>query len=105
MRAGDLKDHIIFQRKKITQSEYGGESVEWEDAISARATVVFKGGKRIVDSNEIFNEYTFTFYVRIYHQVDESMRIKYNGKSYKILSLYKNKDLQGIEIIGELINE
>ncbi len=105
MRAGDLDEIITFQMKDLKRSDFGGTSVNWIDAFTTNATVIYKGGGRSINVNEIFISSSYTFYIRIYHKVDESMRIIYNGKKYKILSIFKNKSLQAIEIQGELINE
>lgn len=105
MRAGDLNERVTFQKKTTEKSDFGGYSVTWVDDFSTNATVTFRNGQRLLDSKEIFNQYIFAFYIRIFHKVDESMRIIYDGKKYKILSIYKNKAIQAIEIIGELINE
>ena len=45
------------------------------------------------------------FTIRIYHKVDERMRIIWEGKKYRILSIEEDRTLQQLTIKTELINE
>ena len=49
--------------------------------------------------------YNITFAIRGYHVIDEYMRIKWNGKYYRILNIIPDKHLNEIKIDAELINE
>lgn len=103
MRAGLLTKPITFRRATITKNEYGQEVTYWENYIITRGNVKYNTGNRTIENQEILNTYTVIFTVRSYHKIDESMRVLYNGKQYRILSI--NEDRQSITIIGELINE
>ncbi|SKB43538.1 Phage head-tail joining protein [Macellibacteroides fermentans] len=54
---------------------------------------------------EIVNTYNITFTVRNYHSINETMRIIWKGKYYRIISILPDKYKQSTDIIGELINE
>lgn len=105
MRAGLLMESITFIKAEIKKNEYGQEETIWNDYFKTRANVSYKSGNRITENNEIINTYTVNFTVRSYHKIDEFMRIGWNDKTYRILSINKDKRKQSITITGELINE
>lgn len=106
MRAGLLTDPITFKKATITKNKYGQEETSWNDYIVTRGNVKFNSGSRVTENNEIINTYTVTFTVRCYHDIDEFMRILWNGKTYRILSIeYGDRTKQSITVIGELIND
>nr|WP_244668142.1 hypothetical protein [Phocaeicola vulgatus] len=43
--------------------------------------------------------------MRLYHKVNEQMRIIWNGNKYRILSINRELYKQSITIVTELINE
>ncbi len=67
--------------------------------------MVVNSGNRINQNSEIINTYNVSFLIRLYHNVDESDRIIYDNKKYRIISIYKDLAKQSKTIIGELINE
>lgn len=58
-------------------------------------------------NDEIYTSYFATFQVRQYHrvQIDENMRIEWDGNAYRILAIFMDKALQCVTIKAELINE
>ena len=106
MEAGLLKDKILFQRQTVTADEYGHEVTTYTDAFETRADVVWNNGNRIVSNEEIFYENTVSFIVRYYSPVEDTMRIKYQDKLYRIISINPDKEIYYRKIIiAELINE
>lgn len=105
MRAGELKEVITIQQPIAVQNEYGANGIDWKDVISTRAKATFNSGSRQNENNEIVHSYTMTFTIRFYHNVSEDMRIIWNGKKYRILSINKEVYKQSVTIITELINE
>nr|WP_320037822.1 phage head closure protein [uncultured Bacteroides sp.] len=75
------------------------------DKFTTRAQVTTNSGNRQNQNNEIIHTYNVTFIVRLYHDIEESDRVIYNGKKYRIISINKELYKQSINIIGELINE
>jgi len=43
-------------------------------------------------NNEVIWSYQVNFTIRVYHQVNEKMRIIWKGKKYRILSIEEDKD-------------
>lgn len=105
MRSGNLRESIIIQQPVNIQDDFGGISSVWKDVISTRSQVIYNSGSRNNQNNEIFHTYTITFIIRLYHHINENMRIIHNNKKYRILSINKELQKQSITIITELINE
>lgn len=106
MESGLLKDKILFQRQTVTTDEYGHEITTYTDAFETRADVVWNNGNRIVSNEEIFYENTVSFIVRYYSPVEDTMRIKYQDKLYRIISINPDKEIYYRKIIiAQLINE
>lgn len=105
MRAGLLRDTITIQRLDIAKDSFGSITSNWIDKITTRAQVKVNSGNRVNQNNEIINTYNVSFLIRLYHNVNESDRIIYNHKKYRIISIDKELPKQSITIIGELINE
>lgn len=106
MRAGRLTEVISVEKPVQRQNEYGATALEWESFISkTKAEVTYSNGNRRNENNEIIFAYEVVFTVRIYHQINERMRIIWKNKKYRILSIQENKELQSLTIKTELINE
>ena len=106
MQRGKLKEKVIFERCIVSIDEYSHEEYTYVYAFSTRAQVKFNNGNRLIDNQEIFYENTVTFIVSDYIPYEETMRIKYRDKYYRILSVNNEKvPTRKIEIIAELINE
>lgn len=105
MRAGLLKETIRIIEPVTIKDQYGANTVEWRDVTYTRAAVTNNSGNRQNQNNEIVNTYTVTFTIRMYHRVNEQMRILWNGKKYRILSISPELYKQSITIITELVNE
>lgn len=106
MRAGRLTEVISVEKPVQRQNEYGATALEWESFISkTKAEVTYSNGNRRNENNEIIFAYEVIFTVRIYHQINERMRIIWKNKKYRILSIQENKELQSLTIKTELINE
>ena len=105
MRAGLLNNPITIQEPITLKDVYGANGIDWKDAINTRAQVAYNSGNRQNQNNEIIHCYTVTFTIRLYHKVNEQMRIIWNGNKYRILSINRELYKQSITIVTELINE
>lgn len=100
-----LKETLeIWWNKEVT-TEFGSKKITWEKLNTIRCGVKNNGGGRTIENNEIFYPYTKEFIVRYYHNIAETMRIKYNDKFYRILSIEPNVYYNDKIIIAEQINE
>lgn len=106
MRAGRLTEVISVEQPIQNQNEYGATALEWKPFIcKTKAEVTYSSGNRRNENNEIIFAYEVVFTVRIYHHINERMRIIWKNKKYRILSIQENKELQSLTIKTELINE
>ena len=106
MRAGLLNEVIKVEQPVTTTNEYGANYIQWETFIGrTKAQVTYSSGNRLNENNEIIFAYEVVFTVRIYHQIDERMRIIWKNRKYRILSIEENRKLQSLTIKGGLINE
>lgn len=105
MQAGLLRNPITIQEPVTLKDTYGANTTEWKDVISTRAQVTYNNGNRQNLNNEIVHTYTITFTIRLYHRINEQMRILWDGKKYRVLSINKELYKQSVTIITELINE
>lgn len=69
------------------QSDYGDISTSYQMVHSTRAKVEHSLGKRTIQNEEIFYDYSKTFTVRIYVDVLDTDRIKYGNKFYRVISI------------------
>ena len=100
-----MRETITIQRPVTVQNEYGANGIEWRDVTSTRAMANYNNGNRQNENNEIVHNQTITFTIRYYHNITDDMRIIWNGKRYRILSINKEIYKQSATIITELIND
>lgn len=105
MIAGLLKEIIEIYKPFQIKNEYGEVEDAFEKAFKTKAQVIYNSGNRIVDNNEIFNEYRIQFIVRYYHNISENDRIKYDNKWYQIEAIEKSKQYQLQKLNCVIVNE
>lgn len=106
MRAGLMTNTIRVERRVDIANEYGTSSKRWETWIArTRAKVTYESGDFVNQVNELIHTQRVSFEVRIYHQITSDMRIVWENRKYRILSLEANKKQQSLLIKTELINE
>ena len=105
MRAGLLNEIIAIYRQQEVQSEYGDISTTYVQVSTTRAKVNHSQGKRELQNEEIFFNYSKTFIVRIYVDVRDADRIKYGDKFYRVTSIEPDAHSQQKIIVTELVNE
>ena len=106
MRAGLLNQVISVKQPVTVQNGFGANDIEWTTFIEkTRAQVTYSNGNRANENNEIVFAYEVIFTVRVYHQINERMRIIWKNKQYRILSIEESRDKQNLTIRTELINE
>lgn len=105
-RAGLLNKVIEVHKYSVTKDIMGAQVVSYDYAFTTRARVLNLSGNRQEPNSEVFFYYAKDFVVRIYHDIDENDRIKYQGKFYRILSIDIQDDEQQQMIIHtEKIND
>jgi SPP1 family predicted phage head-tail adaptor len=105
MQAGLLRDIIEIEKVIITKDTYGSDIETYEYYLKTKAQVIYSSGNRNITNSEVVYNYNTTFVIRYYIEITESMRIKFGGRYYRILSIENNKQFQQKTVITELINE
>lgn len=106
MIAGRLKYIIQIFKPIITRNEFGETEEQYELTYRTRAQLIFNGGNRSNENNEIIYSNYYLVRVRNYVTVGEFDRIKFNNKWYRITSkIDDNIELQYKEFNIEEVNE
>lgn len=105
MQAGLLTDIITFLRPELTRDDFGGTSEGWSIAFDKRARVQFKSGSRAEVNGETINTMINTVTLRYCKEITHEMRIRHEGRLYRILSINRNRKQQSTVIEMEVINE
>lgn len=105
MRAGLLTETIKIQKPVEVETKYSGKTVEYQDYITTKASVIHLSGSRKVSAGEIINDYSVRFIIRFYHKVTAEMIIIHEGVKYRIQDINPEKSKQSITIVAEVINE
>jgi SPP1 family predicted phage head-tail adaptor len=105
MQAGLLNEVIELQQLVTVKDAYGSEVESYEYYCQTKAQVIYSSGNKLITNNEVNFNYNTTFNIRYYIEVTETMRIKFQSRLYRILSIEQDKKLQKKTIITELIHE
>lgn len=105
MRAGGLTEKVIIQQRKVVRGLSGGESYEWTDIMTIRASVKFYSGKQEEGNKEYFHNQVNRVVTYYRSAITREMRVIYQGESYQINSIDKDRIKNTMTLIIELINE
>lgn len=105
MRAGLLNELITIITPDSIIDEYGSKCNVWNEVQTVKANVRFKSDMYKETNREMLYTDTLQVKTRMYHDIKQTYRIKYNGILYSIISVYDNKQLQYKELIITRINE
>lgn len=105
MIAGLLNKTIEIYSPYSSKNYVGGKQTEFVFKNKTRARKINKSGSRDLENHEIVYNNTKTFQVRIYVDIDNFDRIKFEGKFYRILDIDTDTENQMITIETELVNE
>lgn len=105
MQAGRLNEIIEIHKPFQRKNEYGEIEDTFEKSFQTKAQVIYNNGAKIIDNNEVFNEYKLQFIIRIYHNIKTTDRIKYNGDYYQIEAIEISKQYQLQKLNCSIINE
>lgn len=105
MQAGLLKYNVKIEEPIIVKDNYGSETTVWQLWKNIKADIKYNSGSRELQNSEIVYNSNVSFIIRYYNEVNEKMRIEYDSKKYRIISIEADQRLQKKTIITELINE
>lgn len=104
MKAGILREKIELYKPVAVKTDFGNTKIEYQFYKDTRCHVQHNAGNKQDSNNEIFYSNSKNFIVRHYVDVQENMRVKYEGKFYSIESITPNKFYNDKEIYATLTN-
>ena len=105
MRAGAYEHKIQILKHIVNRTDSGAQEEYWKPDVYTRAAIDYHTGARTDENHEVFYEYTITFIVHRYVNVEDFDRIMHNGKQYRILSVVDDRHSNQKTIETELVNE
>ena len=106
MRTGLLTEVVTIQRLTPVQDEvYGIANQTWEDVMSVRATIDYRGGDRVVDNYEVVSTHLVKITTHLRRQIEPQMRVKCTDGYYYIQNRYHDRRNAQTIMNCELINE
>ena len=105
MTAGDLNETVTIQTRSKTRDKMGGESYQWGDLYTMKATVSTKGGGQQSANGAIFSTSTIRVITWYRHDVKSQQRLKYDGLCYTIEAVSRSRKRNMMELTCELNNE
>jgi SPP1 family predicted phage head-tail adaptor len=100
----EFKHKIVIQSLSSIIDENGFEVEEWDDFICCYAKVENLRGKEFFEAAVIQAESTVKFTIRYVNGIDESMRITFRDKNYRITFIdnvnYENRymEIKALEV-------
>lgn len=107
MRAGELDQRVAVERQEWTAAEdYGDQRTEtWGTAFETWAGVRRVEGGREDDNGELFFAERREFRLRDHHDIRRLDRLRWDGRLWRILDLFKDKRNMRWSVTAELWNE
>lgn len=106
MRVGLLTESVTIQRLvPRTDAIYGTANQDWEDVMTVRATIDYRGGDRVADNYEMVSTYQVKITTHLRRQIEPQMRVKCADGYYYIQSRYHDRRNAQTIMNCELINE
>lgn len=97
MRAGQLRQRVLLQRKSYEQDQKSGAMVEtWQDVANVWASVEPLSVREFIASQAMQAEITARAVIRYRADIDASMRLIHRGKIYNIIGILADKN-SGLE--------
>jgi len=87
MRAGSLKHQIKIQEPTKTVDSMGSHTTNWSTYISTRAQILPVKGMEAIEHRKLEHHNVNKFWLRYYPNITADMRIKFNKRTYEILSV------------------
>lgn len=104
MNPGDLNRKIIIQKCVTHVDEEGYHKEVWEEVASPWAKIKNLHGSVFFNAQAVHSKASCTMTVRYRKELDTTMRILYNNKTYKILYVDDiNEAHKYIEIMCEVV--
>ncbi|ADH98324.1 phage head closure protein [Salisediminibacterium selenitireducens] len=104
MDIGDLRHRITLMSKNVETNENGFEVVTWQEVDEVWAHVANLTARDFFSASRVQMQHTVLFTIRYHPDVDESLRIRFLEKVYRLTGIdqkqYKNRfmELKALEV-------
>jgi len=106
MRAGVMRHIIAIERPAVVRDRFGANTKTWETVTDCLHTDVRERSTGIeIENGDLTFGYTVDFIVRYTSQIDERMRISWDGRYYRIKGIDRDALRRQLVIHTEIINE
>lgn len=103
LASGTLKDRITFSRTETTQNDIGEQTTSWTEVVTCWANVKYQKGWRDMANGEVWLPNTIIVTIRWRSNVDDRMRIRWDGQEYYISAFNRSRDAGSITITATKI--
>lgn len=103
--ASNLHDRVGIMVPDVARDSFGSQSVTYHEARKVWANVKFSKGIRALEHGEMWLPTTIVITMRIHPEVNEYVRLTWEGKTYQITSLNKDIHEGSLTITATTIDE
>lgn len=105
MKAGAFQYMIELYHRETELNEYGEEVESYKLVRKTRAAINFKNNSRATFLGETSFTGIYEMIVRSYVEIDDTSRIKWNGKNYRVVEWHEDLQYRDKYMIVEEVNE
>lgn len=103
--AGAFSERVQLLRATAGTGQYGERVQTWELLATVWAKVTFKRGQRALDSGEVWLPNTIAVTIRQRKDVDERVRLVYQGDTYATDSLMRDRQSGTLQLVCTKIDD
>lgn len=105
MKAGAFKYMIELYHRETEVNDYGEEKEEYKLVRKTRAAINFRNNARTSEMAESRFIGVYEMIVRDYVEIDDTSRIVWNGKKYRVVEWHEDLEYRDKYVVVEEINE
>lgn len=105
MKAGGYQYLIELYHRETTTNEFGEEVESYNLVRKTRAAINFRSKARVFDQSEERMPGTYEMIVRSYVEIDDTSRIKWQGKTYRVVEWHEDLEYRDKVMTVEEVNE
>lgn len=106
MIAGRMKYRLELYRPVTRKNPYGEIESTYRKTVTVHAERVKQTGRRRIDMDEVFADYTTEFNIRDIHEIDEGWRVQQlGGYLYSVTNIIPNLDKGFKTLVCDRVNE
>lgn len=105
MKAGAFKYMIELYHRETELNDYGEEKESYKLVRKTRAAINFKNNSRESNLGENRFSSSYEMIVRNYVEIDDTSRIKWQGKTFRIVEWHDDLEYRDKYVVVEEVNE